>query len=142
MAAMQALRRTFTGFHRRLAAATGTISHADAFVLHHIAHDGPVTAGEVADFTGLTTGGVTNVLDRLEQAGFVRRTRRQDDRRVVLVALRPGVHAAIAGTMDNLHADVAAMFGDWDLHNIETLARLLDRLHLAATPPRHAAGKS
>ena len=142
MAALQALRRTFTGFHRRLAAATGNISHADAFVLHHIAHDGAVTAGEVADFTGLTTGAVTSVLDRLEQAGFVQRVRSPDDRRVVLVELRSGVHAAMAGIMDDLHADVAAMFGGWDLQSIETLAQLLDRLHLAAPPPRHAAGHS
>jgi DNA-binding MarR family transcriptional regulator len=47
----------------------------------------PVTAGQVAEMTGLTTGAVTGILDRLEQAGFVRRKRDAGDRRRVLIEL-------------------------------------------------------
>src|SRR5215831_20090383 len=36
---------------------------------------GPITAGELAQRTGLTTGAITGVIDRLEQAGFVRRAK-------------------------------------------------------------------
>jgi DNA-binding MarR family transcriptional regulator len=46
---------------------------------------GPLTPGQLAKLSGLTTGTVTGVIDRLEQAGFVRRTRDTTDRRVVLV---------------------------------------------------------
>jgi MarR family transcriptional regulator, organic hydroperoxide resistance regulator len=46
---------------------------------------GPVTPGKLAEGTGLTTGGVTVMLDRLERAGFVRRERNPNDRRSVLV---------------------------------------------------------
>jgi DNA-binding MarR family transcriptional regulator len=47
--------------------------------------DGPVTAGRLAEATGLTSGAITGVIDRLERAGFARRERDTADRRRVLV---------------------------------------------------------
>jgi DNA-binding MarR family transcriptional regulator len=46
---------------------------------------GPMTAGELANYTGLTTGAITGVIDRLEVARFVRRARDPHDRRRVIV---------------------------------------------------------
>lgn len=46
---------------------------------------GATTAGRLSAYTGLTTGATTAAIDRLERAGFVRRRRDPDDRRVVLV---------------------------------------------------------
>jgi DNA-binding MarR family transcriptional regulator len=48
---------------------------------------GQLTAGEIARQTGLTSGAVTALLDRLERAGWVRRLRDDTDRRRVLVEL-------------------------------------------------------
>jgi DNA-binding MarR family transcriptional regulator len=45
-----------------------------------------VTAGALAEKTGLTTGAITTAIDRLERAGFVRRRRDDADRRKVVVA--------------------------------------------------------
>jgi DNA-binding MarR family transcriptional regulator len=54
---------------------------------------GITTAGQLAAHTGLTTGAMTAVIDRLERAGFVRRRRDPEDRRRVLVeALPRGLH--------------------------------------------------
>jgi len=50
---------------------------------------GPMTAGQLADLSGLSTGAVTFLLDRLEAAGMVRRRRDTDDRRRVWVELVP-----------------------------------------------------
>lgn len=47
--------------------------------------DGPLTAGHIARMSGLSTGAVTGVIDRLERHGFVRRVRDPHDRRKVLV---------------------------------------------------------
>src|SRR3954451_7040887 len=47
---------------------------------------GPVTPGRLAELSGLRTGTVTGVLDRLEHAGFVRRDRAPGDRRKVIVS--------------------------------------------------------
>lgn len=51
--------------------------------------EGPLTAGRIAQLTGLSTGAVTGVIDRLERAGFVRRVRDTQDRRRVLVEILP-----------------------------------------------------
>jgi DNA-binding MarR family transcriptional regulator len=48
-----------------------------------------LTAGELAVAVGLSPGAVTAVLDRLEQRGFVERTRDAADRRRVTLKLTP-----------------------------------------------------
>jgi MarR family transcriptional regulator, organic hydroperoxide resistance regulator len=50
--------------------------------------DGAVTAGWLADMTGLTTGAITHILDRLERQRFVERVRDTQDRRKVFVRAR------------------------------------------------------
>jgi DNA-binding MarR family transcriptional regulator len=47
---------------------------------------GAISAGELAALTGLTTGAITGVIDRLEKAGLVRRVDDPNDRRRVIVA--------------------------------------------------------
>ena len=46
---------------------------------------GPMTAGELAEQTGLTTGAVTGLVDRLEKEGFARREQDKQDRRRVII---------------------------------------------------------
>ena len=46
-----------------------------------------VTAGWLSDRTGLTTGAITHILDRLEKSGYIARVRDTRDRRKVLVRL-------------------------------------------------------
>jgi DNA-binding MarR family transcriptional regulator len=46
---------------------------------------GPATPGWIAEVTGLSTGAVTGVVDRLERAGYVTRARDPQDRRRVIV---------------------------------------------------------
>ena len=43
------------------------------------------TPGRLAELTGLTTGAVTALIDRLERAGFVRREPHPGDRRSIVV---------------------------------------------------------
>jgi len=45
------------------------------------------TAGDLAKITGLTTGAITAVIDRLENAGFVKRETDRNDRRKIIVKL-------------------------------------------------------
>jgi DNA-binding MarR family transcriptional regulator len=50
---------------------------------------GVTTAGRLAAHTGLTTGAITAVIDRMERAGFARRRRDPADRRRVFVEALP-----------------------------------------------------
>jgi DNA-binding MarR family transcriptional regulator len=66
------------------------INVTDLNCLNIVALTGPMTAGELARQTGLTTASITGVLDRLEEGGFVRRERDPKDRRRVIVNLNAG----------------------------------------------------
>jgi DNA-binding MarR family transcriptional regulator len=50
---------------------------------------GAVTAGQLAELTGLTSGAITGLIDRLEKAGFARRGRDPKDRRHVIIEAVP-----------------------------------------------------
>ena len=72
------------------AAARAGLNATDAQCLSLLALDGPQTPGRLARRMGVTTGGaITAVIDRLERAGYVERTRDPRDRRRVLVRPRP-----------------------------------------------------
>ncbi|MFE5317571.1 MarR family transcriptional regulator [Paenibacillus sp. NPDC056579] len=81
------LRQTSTSaimLHQVISETLG-LNVTDHKCLDFILRTGPVTAGQLADLTGLTTGAVTNVIDRLEQAGYVIRDKDPNDRRRVVV---------------------------------------------------------
>ena len=50
--------------------------------------DGMLAPGRLADLSGLTTGAITHMLDRLENKGFIERVRDIADRRRVFIRLR------------------------------------------------------
>ena len=82
--------RQFTGlgasFFRAAAARIG-IAVTDMQVMDILDLAGPATAGQLADLTGLTTGAITRILDRLEEARLVRRERDPNDGRKVIIRL-------------------------------------------------------
>lgn len=50
--------------------------------------DGTLTAGQLADMSGLTSGAITHILDRLEKRNFIERRRDTADRRKVFIRVR------------------------------------------------------
>src|SRR3954454_18464718 len=68
-----------------LAARRLGVNETDLHCLNIIENAGGVTAGELAAESGLTTGAVTGVIDRLEGKGFARRVPDPADRRRVKV---------------------------------------------------------
>ena len=58
---------------------------------------GSMTPGRLAELTGLTTGGVTRLIDRLERGGFVRREPDPNDRRKVILQPQEPQNAACIG---------------------------------------------
>jgi DNA-binding MarR family transcriptional regulator len=71
-------------FHTAIAEQVG-LGATDEKTLFILRHYGSLTAGEIAQHTGLTTASVTNLIDRLEHKGFVQRVRDTADRRRVIV---------------------------------------------------------
>jgi DNA-binding MarR family transcriptional regulator len=63
------------------------INRTDMRCIDVLDQEGRMTAGRLASLTGLTTGAITTVVDRLERAGFAQRVRDERDRRRVHVEL-------------------------------------------------------
>src|SRR5246127_5871578 len=61
------------------------IANSDLECMDILYLEGRVTAGRLSEVTGLTTGAITGVVDRLEKAGLVRRERDESDRRKVFI---------------------------------------------------------
>jgi DNA-binding MarR family transcriptional regulator len=81
-------------FHQSIATKLGinvTDTRCFEFMSRYAYAKGPLTAGDLSRHTGLTTGAVTGILDRLEKAGLVERFRDASDRRKVFV--RPRLEA-------------------------------------------------
>jgi DNA-binding MarR family transcriptional regulator len=71
-------------FHQAVADILG-LHITDHKCLDLIHRYGAMPAGRLAELTGLTTGAVTGIIDRLEEADYVRRTDDPNDRRRIIV---------------------------------------------------------
>lgn len=75
--------------HQRAMAAALGIDRTSLEVAYHLIVEGPSTPSELARATGLSTAVVTQVVQRLQAAGHVDRSRHAGDRRKVVVTVRP-----------------------------------------------------
>jgi DNA-binding MarR family transcriptional regulator len=73
-------------FHQAIADVLG-LHITDHKGLDLIYQYGPMSAGRLSELTGLTTGAVTGIIDRLEKAGYVRRVNDPKDRRRTIIEL-------------------------------------------------------
>lgn len=101
----------------RAAAARLGMTVTDLEVMGILDSTGPATAGQLAELTGLTTGAITQMLDRLEEAGRLRRERDPIDGRRVIIRLAPGKDemgdiSAIFAPLRKAWVDIAAHYDD------------------------------
>lgn len=118
-------------FQEAVAGAVG-LNGTDLQALGILVTDGPTTPGELAQRTGLTSGGaITLLVDRLEAAGFAHRNRDQRDRRRVQVTADT---ERVMARLAPLYASVAQK---WDAYlatlTAQELGTGLDILRTAVT---------
>jgi DNA-binding MarR family transcriptional regulator len=91
---------------------------------------GPTPAGRLAELTGVTTGAITGVVDRLEKGGFVRREADPADRRkVIVVPDAARVERDLFPHFSSVTRAANARFYDgYTLAELELIARFLARL--------------
>lgn len=123
--------RAITGrLENRLAAAGVTTTQFG--VLEALLHLGPLTQRSLIDKVLTSPGNMTDLIDKLEQRGYVTRCRVETDRRNVEVGLTGAGQDFISGLFP-LHAgDIAALMQPLSDAEIATLDRLLRRLGQAA----------
>src|SRR6476659_8643638 len=84
------------------------LSESDIDALEWLLDTGAATAGRLSEVMGLTSGAVTRVIERLEQAGYVRRTTDPSDRRRVIVEVVPERVGTIESVLDSLERAAAS----------------------------------
>jgi DNA-binding MarR family transcriptional regulator len=107
-------------FDQAVADAVG-LNRTDMRIVDVLDREGAVTAGRLADVTGLSSGAMTTALDRLERAGHARRVRDAGDRRRVLVELTETAQAT--NDFYSEHAAYAERL--YQRHSLEQLELLL-----------------
>jgi DNA-binding MarR family transcriptional regulator len=87
----------------------------------------PLTTGQIAELTGLTTGAATRLVDRLERAGYVTRQRDPKDRRRVFVVLVPEQTVRIRDFFRSKGRDFVELRDDLTADEIAVVTRFLRR---------------
>ncbi len=127
---IKALRRVnFEGsiFGQNVAVRFG-LSESDVDTLERLAEYGATTAGHLSELMGLSTGAITRVLDRLEHAGYIRRSVDPADRRRVIVTLVPDKTAGLEALTDRLAQASEAELARYTEDQVEAIADFLARM--------------
>ncbi|WP_033295350.1 MarR family winged helix-turn-helix transcriptional regulator [Amycolatopsis jejuensis] len=98
-----------------------------------------LTPGRIGALTGLSTGAVTGVLDRLEKAGLVRRERDRIDRRKVLVAVTEAGRERLAGIARSAAGDLARVLAEFSPAERNVLERYQNAMLEALRENAHPA---
>lgn len=141
-AALGAIRRLGTetdGLDQRAANRFG-IGRTDPQLIDRLRSEGAQTPTELARSVGLTSGGMSIALERLERIGYIRRSQHPDDRRRVLVEATSAVvplEDEVFGPLIKEMKSHLDTYGDGDL---STIRDFLDRA--AAVTSRAGPGAS
>lgn len=122
--------------HRAALARALRISDTEAAALAHLASHGQATPGELGALLGLTSGGTTALLHRLESAGHLERQPHPDDRRSTLLRATPSILAAA----EQIYAPLVADIDEASARLGETERAVVGRYlqDIAAISERHA----
>ena len=101
-------------------------------VLEAILHKGPLTHRELGRKVLTSAGNMTDLIDKLQARGLVRRVRDPADRRLVRVELTEAGDRLIRDLFPRHAADIAQAMGGLPAIELEALGALLRRLGMRA----------
>jgi DNA-binding MarR family transcriptional regulator len=122
----QRLQSAQSTLHGAAIAARVGINPVDLECLDLLQLHGPLPAGRLAAIAGLPTTTITGVLDRLEAAGFIRRDRGGEDRRVVHIHIEPRALQAIGPHYRHLTARMARVEAAFTDDQLALIARFTE----------------
>ncbi len=90
--------------------------------------EGQMTAGRLAELSGLTTGAVTGLIDRFEKKKLVKRQMDKDDRRKVLIVPNaPNIMALLQPLFTEFGEKSEAMIASFSDEEIAVVERFLSQ---------------
>ena len=111
----------------QLAAARFGLNGTDSRALEIVSRTGPLSAKRLADALGMTTGGVTTVIDRLEKAGYAQRRRDAGDRRQVLIEVTELTRRVEGKLFGQLIGDTARLVESYSDRELAVIKDFLER---------------
>jgi DNA-binding MarR family transcriptional regulator len=93
-----------------------------------LARIGPMTAGELAELSGLTTGAITGVVDRLMKAGWAERQPDLSDRRRVIIRPVPQDARPIEGLYEPYVQLMSGLLAEYDDQELALILDFVRRL--------------
>ncbi|HLV00392.1 MAG TPA: MarR family transcriptional regulator [Acidobacteriota bacterium] len=128
---------------RKITAQSVMISHAvatragihgtDMECLDLLHFEGPMTPGRLSALTGLTTGAMTMVIDRLERRGLARRVPNPADRRSVFVEALPVGFDVIAPFFEPLAQSMDELYQRYSDEELKLVLDYLTRAYSAGS---------
>lgn len=115
-------------FFNAQAAESVGMSLTDMQMLHMLQLYGPATPGKLAASTGLSSGGVTVALDRLERAGFIRREPNPADRRSLFIKLVPAKLRKLAGRYEEVERETRRLLATLPERDLEAVVRFFETM--------------
>lgn len=108
------------------------VGSTDLLCLHVLNREGPSTAGRLSARLGRTTGAITQMIDRLQKAGYVRRRPHPEDRRSVMVEAVPEALGRIAALYAGLDARSRRLMSEFTPEQLATVHAFLVASHQIA----------
>jgi MarR family transcriptional regulator, organic hydroperoxide resistance regulator len=105
----------------------------DMQLMHMLQLYGASTPSRLAGLTGLSSGGVTVALDRLEKAGYVRRKPNPNDRRSLLVTLIPARLQKLASMYEGIEKETRDQLALLPQNDLEAVVRFFEAMGTART---------
>jgi DNA-binding MarR family transcriptional regulator len=100
------------------------LSGTDHKYLGFIMQKGEMTAGELSKLTGLTTGAVTGLIDRLEKKKLVKRQFVKDDRRkVIILPVAENAIKLLTPLFADLHSKTEKLLNSFSENEIKIIER-------------------
>jgi DNA-binding MarR family transcriptional regulator len=119
-------------FNTRAAEKAG-IGLTDMQMLHMLQLYGPSTPSRLAKWTGLSSGGVTVALDRLERSGYIRRGPNPADRRSLLITLVPARLRKLASMYERVEEETRRQLALLPPGDLEAVVRFFETLRGVGT---------
>jgi DNA-binding MarR family transcriptional regulator len=131
-------------YQQNVAASLGLYNN-DFISVDILREKGPITAGELSKLTGLATGSVTALIDRLEKMGYVSRQNDPSDRRKVIIVPQYENKEEVSNTYIPLHNAMVKLASSYTAEELALITQFLgkasavleEQIHLLSSNTRN-----
>lgn len=107
------------------------INRTDLRCVDVLTSRGPLKPSELAAAVGLSSGGLSIALERLERAGYIKRRQHESDRRSVVVEATPKAHAVDEEIFGRIEERMRRLFSRYKPEELDLIIRFLSETRSA-----------